>query len=86
MRIGMILDAPFPTDPRVSNEADALIQAGHEVFLFCLSYSKNFVENEILNKVKIRRYYCSNLTYKLSALAYTFPFYKNIMCKKIKKI
>ena len=84
MRIGMILDAPFPTDPRVSNEADALIQAGHEVFLFCLSYSKNFVENEILNKVKIRRYYCSNLTYKLSALAYTFPFYKNIMCKKIK--
>ncbi|MBL6649763.1 MAG: glycosyltransferase [Flavobacteriaceae bacterium] len=83
MRIGMVLDATFPTDPRVSNEADALIQAGHEVFLFCLSYSKNFRENEILNKINISRYYCSNLTYKLSALAYTFPFYKNIMCRKI---
>ena len=49
-----------------------LIQAGHEVFLF-VYHTQNFAENEILNKVKIRRYYCSNLTYKLSALAYTFP-------------
>ena len=35
MRIGMILDAPFPIDPRVSNEASALISAGHDI-LFIL--------------------------------------------------
>ena len=72
----MILDAPFPIDPRVSNEASALISAGHEVYLFCLSYSKEFIEKEVIDSINIRRYYCSKLTYKLSALAYTFPFYK----------
>lgn len=40
MKIGMILDAPFPTDPRVSNEASALINAGHEVFLFAFLSKK----------------------------------------------
>ena len=76
MKIGMILDAPFPTDPRVSNEASALINAGHEVFLFCISFKKDFKRNDILNSIKVKRYYCSKLLYKFSALAYTFPFYK----------
>ena len=34
MKIGMILDAPYPIDPRVTNEANALINSGNEVFLF----------------------------------------------------
>jgi hypothetical protein len=34
MRIGMILDTPFPPDSRVENEAVSLIKADHEVFLF----------------------------------------------------
>jgi len=83
MRIGMILDAPYPIDPRVSNEASALISAGHDVYLFCLSYSKKFIEKEVVNSINVRRYYCSRLTYKFSALAYTFPFYKMIMSRKI---
>jgi len=33
----MLLDKPFPPDPRVANEARSLIAAGHEVFLFCLN-------------------------------------------------
>lgn len=37
----MILDTKFPIDPRVSNEASALIKKGHEVYLFCLSYKKS---------------------------------------------
>ena len=49
MKIGMILDAPFPIDPRVSNEASALISAGHEVYLFCLSYSKKFIKKEVID-------------------------------------
>ena len=36
MKLGMILDAPFPDDARVSNECDELIKSGHEIFLFCL--------------------------------------------------
>ena len=83
MKIGMILDAPFPIDPRVSNEASALISAGHEVYLFCLSYSKKFIKKEVIDSINIRRYYCSKLTYKFSALAYTFPYYKINMSIKI---
>ena len=83
MKIGMILDAPFPIDPRVSNEASALISAGHEVYLFCLSYSKKLIKKEVIDSINIRRYYCSKLTYKFSALAYTFPYYKINMSRKI---
>lgn len=79
----MILDTTFPIDPRVSNEASALIKKGHEVYLFCLSYKKNFIKEEEINYINVRRYYSSTLTYKLSALAYSFPFYRVLMKKKI---
>ena len=82
MRIGMILDKTFPPDPRVENEAVALIENGHEVFLFCLKYDRN-VENQEIHKIKVKRYLSNMLEYKLSALAYTFPFYTKIMEKKI---
>ena len=85
MKIGMILDAPYPIDPRVTNEANALINSGNEVFLFCLSFDKKFKKTEVVNSINVVRFYCSRVTYKLSALAYTFPFYKWIMSKKIKK-
>ncbi|NOR29420.1 MAG: glycosyltransferase, partial [Lutibacter sp.] len=82
MRIGMILDKPFPPDPRVENEAISLIKSGHKVFLFCLMYS-NEKENEVIKGIEIRRYKSSNLIYKLSALVYSFPIYSLIMAKKI---
>ncbi len=78
----MILDKTFPPDPRVENEAVALIESGHEVFLFCLKYDKN-LENEEIHNIKVKRYLSNTLEYKLSALAYTFPFYTKIMEKKI---
>jgi len=83
MKIGMILDKTFPPDPRVANEAKALIKDGQEVFLFCLHYGKEKASEEI-DGIQIRRYKSNKLEYKLSALAYTFPFYSNLMCKKIK--
>ncbi|AOW21931.1 glycosyltransferase family 4 protein [Urechidicola croceus] len=82
MRIGMILDYTFPPDPRVENEAISLIKRGHEVFLFCLSYSEN-KKNELINGIQVKRYKSNKLEYKLSALAYTFPFYTNSMKRKI---
>ncbi|MDO9137888.1 MAG: glycosyltransferase family 1 protein, partial [Lutibacter sp.] len=82
MRIGMILDKTFPPDPRVENEAISLIERGHEVFLFCLKYHKNEADISIKN-IQVKRYQSNKLEYKLSALAYTFPFYSNLMGWKI---
>ena len=59
MRIGMILDAEYPIDPRVLNESLSLIGSGNSVYLFCLSFKKKFIENEIIDGININRFYCS---------------------------
>ena len=82
MRIGMILDAAFPPDPRVENEAVSLVKCGHQVYLFCLEYGDEKV-SEIINGIQVKRYKSSKLEYKLSALVYTIPFYTFLMQKKI---
>lgn len=82
-RIGMILDATFPPDPRVENEAVSLIEAGHEVFLFCLHYGEESPEEEI-NGIQVKRYLSSQWEYKMSALVYTIPFYTYSIAQKIK--
>lgn len=77
----MILDKTFPPDPRVENEALALIESGHQVFLFCLTYQK---EGNIQCKgIEVKRYHSNRLEYKLSALSYTFPLYGRMMSRKI---
>jgi len=40
MRIGMILDAPFPPDARVENEARALMESGFEVHLLHIDFAR----------------------------------------------
>ena len=84
MKIGMILDAPFPPDPRVENEAVSLVENGHEVFLFCLKYA-NEKASDTINGIQVKRYSSNTFEYKLSALAYTIPLYSVIMQKKIAK-
>ena len=80
----MILDAPFPPDPRVENEAVSLVENGHEVFLFCLKYA-NEKASEIINGIQVKRYTSNISEYKLSALAHTIPLYSYLMQKKIAK-
>lgn len=80
----MILDASFPPDPRVENEAVSLVNHGHEVFLFCLKY-KDEKANEVINGIQVKRYTSNILEYKLSALVYTIPLYTFFMKKKIHK-
>src|SRR5688572_21637097 len=75
MRIGMILDSSFPPDPRVEKEALSLIGEGHEVYLFSLDIGQRSGK-EVYKGIQIVRYPLSNLLYKLSALVYTFPFYR----------
>ncbi len=82
MRVGMILDKNFPPDPRVENEALALIENGHEVFLFCFR-SEEQANNDEYQGIQLRRFDCSNFIYKLSALTYTIPWYTNNMAKKV---
>ncbi len=85
MKIGMILDNTFPPDPRVENEAITLIQNGHEVFLFCFDYTGKLQQNELIKGINVCRRKVSRLEYKLSALAYTFPFYHKMMQKDIEE-
>ena len=80
----MILDTDFPPDSRVENEALSLIEAGHEVFLFSLTY-KGRIEEENIRGIRVCRYPANNLTYKLSALAYTFPFYHSRVKRNLKQ-
>ena len=75
MRIGMILDASFPPDPRVENEALSLIQAGHEVYLFSLDFREQS-GTENYKGIQVVRYPAGKLLHKLSALVYTFSFYR----------
>ena len=74
MRIGMILDKSFTPDPRVENEAHILMQAGHELFLFCLDF-KGRTSKDVHNGIQVRRYGSSSFEYRMSALAYTVPIY-----------
>ncbi len=85
MNIGIILDSHFPPDPRVENEALTLLNAGHKVILYCLDYTGKFPESEIYKGIKVIRHQFSNLVYKLSALAYTVPFYHLILNRSISK-
>ena len=80
----MILDAVFPPDPRVENEAVSLVKAGHEVFLFCLHYGQQN-QSEVINGIKVKRYLSNTLEYKVSALAYTIPLYTFLMKRKIRQ-
>lgn len=82
MKIGMILDAPFPPDYRVEKEAITLATKGHEVVLFCLNRGDE-KQREEYKGFLIARYPTNILEYKLSALAYTVPFYHWMMKRKI---
>ncbi len=85
MRIAMFLDTDFPPDSRVENEAISLIQDGHELFLFSLSYQPIRKHVEAINGIQVFRFAANKLLYKLSALVYTFPFFSWLINSKIKK-
>lgn len=79
----MFLDTDFPPDSRVENEAVSLINVGHEVFLFSLSYHPFELKQENINGITVCRYSASKLTYKLSALVYSVPFFSLLIRNKI---
>jgi glycosyltransferase involved in cell wall biosynthesis len=84
MKIGMILDAPFPPDYRVEKEAITLVQSGHKVILFCLTYDGVFYVDDYQGFTVVH-YPSNKLEYKLSALAYSVPFYHLFMKRKLRQ-
>lgn len=85
MKIGMILDSHFPPDPRVENEALSLIEAGHEIHLYCIDYSKKQKAEENIKGIQVHRVFPPSLLYKFSALAYDLPFYHLFFKKSLKE-
>lgn len=83
MRIGMIMDTPFPPDTRVENEAETLLANGHEVYLFHIDY-ENRPSKETYNGVKITRFKAGKWLYKLSALVYTIPIFQWVVTGAIR--
>jgi len=77
--IGMILDGEFPPDPRVNNEAQALLKQGHEISLFCLGKPGD-KRRELVDGIQLHRFIISPKIYKkIHALVYSFPFYKMLL-------
>lgn len=54
MKIGMLLDNDFKSDPRVLNEAVSLVRAGHEVHILCFTYGQ-LPRYEVNNGIHIHR-------------------------------
>lgn len=55
IRIGMVLDQPFPPDARVEREAVALVEAGYEVHLLCAVRPQDTLLEEAYRGIYIHR-------------------------------
>lgn len=87
MRIGMVLDKQFPPDTRVENEALALVKAGHDVILLCLTHNKNEVGEEFYKGILLYKIYRNNkINKKARALISTvLDFNTSYWAKQIKR-
>lgn len=86
MRILMLLDTEFPPDIRVENEAQSLIDAGHEVHL--LSYNFGTKRKfEVFRGINVHRFgIARQLAKKMLGLLNQLPFYKLIWTREVLKI
>ncbi|HEY9687548.1 MAG TPA: glycosyltransferase family 4 protein [Coleofasciculaceae cyanobacterium] len=55
LRIGMVLDQPFPPDARVEREATALVEAGYEVHLLCAFRPEDTLKDEAYRGIYLHR-------------------------------
>jgi len=85
VKVGMILDAQFPPDIRVENEARTLAENGFDVFVLSFTHSKDLSSDEFWHGVRILRIPISkNLAKKGRALINTiFDVYTPYWAKKI---
>jgi len=83
LKVGMIFHGAYPPHPRIENQALHLIKNNMEVFLFCITYKKNEASVTNYKGINLVKVYFPYLVYRLSALAYSFPFYHWIVRAKV---
>lgn len=81
----MILDDAFPPDLRVEREAQALIEAGHDVTLVNLHPDADSSKCYHHNGVSVATIALGPFWRKMSALAYTLPFYHWHLARRIRR-
>lgn len=90
MTIGMLLNAPYPSDVRIKKETDALIEAGHSVHLMCLRRSGEIKEEQV-GFVQIHRLDAGKENIQLAfwdvviSLTFVHPVFKKSIPTWIKK-
>jgi len=83
----MVLDKPFPPDPRVGNEARSLVRAGHEVHLLCVRLNESEKEQEEWEGVQLHRLLLSQFFHKkASALCLNLPFYFSVFRRAVSRL
>jgi glycosyltransferase involved in cell wall biosynthesis len=84
MNIGMILNAPYPSDIRVVKEASALIEAGHQIHLLCIKRS-NEKSKEVVDGIHIHRIKVATSLYgmafwdSINAIQFIHPLFKSAL-------
>lgn len=84
MKIAMILDSPYPPDPRVELEAKLLHEAGHEIDLFVLQ-RQDVTGFEPPSFLRLHSQHVNKLEYLALGLIYTMPFAKSYLARYIKR-
>ncbi len=84
MKIGMVLDAPYPEDGRVTKEALALIEDGHRVALLCVRRpgEPERVEAQGIRVVRVRRglsLFAKTAWDSVTALLWRHPVFDNAL-------
>lgn len=81
MKIGMLLDTPFPPDVRVENEAHSLIGAGHEIHIFTVAFGDEAAQEKWhgihIHRLRIKK----QLFNKMKAAALRTPLYHRLWKK-----
>jgi len=85
MKIGLIVDNEYNNDPRVSNEAKALKNAGHQVRILCFNFGQ-YNTNEVVDGISVTRISIS-LKKKnwMFGFANTIGFYHRFWARNIKR-
>lgn len=83
MDIVMVMDDPFPPDLRVEREALALLDAGHAVTIVTFRRDRNEQDISIHKGIEVITLPLSGFWYKMSALAYTVPFYHHHLVQRL---
>jgi glycosyltransferase involved in cell wall biosynthesis len=86
MRILMLLDSEFPPDIRVENEAQSLIDDGHEVHILSYNFGSKH-KYEVFKGIYIHRFpIAKQLAKKMLGLLNQFPLYRMIWLRETEKL